>query len=144
MSNNYFKDICDTNKLSKNIKYENKDECPVFAFQYVTTNKDYNINYFKKRVRDKCKAYSSMFHQIDIMEKTSWKELFNAGKNKGIESIDISQVKFRPNSLKKVSKDQKVLVVRFNREKYRMIGIKEKNVFQVIGFDFNYNAYNHG
>ena len=78
------------------------------------------------------------------MERTSWKELFNADKYKGFESMNISQVKFKPNPLKQVSNDQKVLVVRFNREKYRMIGIKEKNVFQVIGFDFNYKAYNHG
>lgn len=144
MSNNYIRDIYDNNRLSKNNNYENNDEYPIFAFQYITTNKDYNINYFKKSVRDKCKAYSSMFHKIDLMERTSWKELFNADKYKGFESMNISQVKFKPNPLKQVSNDQKVLVVRFNREKYRMIGIKEKNVFQVIGFDFNYKAYNHG
>lgn len=144
MSNNYIRDIHDNNSLSKNIDYKNNDEYPIFAFQYITTNKNHNINYFKKRVRDKCKAYSSMFHKIDLMERTSWKELFNTDKYKGIESMNISQVKVRPNSLKQVSNDQKVLVVRFNREKYRMIGIKEKNVFQVIGFDFNYKAYNHG
>lgn len=115
---------------------------PVFSFKHITTNKKYNINYFNK-ARDKAKAYGALFYIIDVLQNRSWLESMNSDKKSGFETIPYKELKFSPKNFT-LTKDDKLLVVRFCRDNYRMIGMKEDNVFHVFGFDFNYSAYNHG
>lgn len=128
----------DNNKVSikKDIDY------PVFSFKHITTNKKYNINYFNK-VRDKAKAYGALFYIMDVFQNRSWLESMNLDKKNGFETISYKELKFNPKSFD-LARDDKLLIVRFKRDKYRMIGMKEDNIFHVFGFDFNYSAYDHG
>lgn len=117
---------------------------PVLCFKYLTKNKKYTIQYFKKSA-DKQKAYGALFHLINDMQNTTWNELFLRSKGRGLETIEMSELKFKPQLT--LTPDTKVLVIRFRRQKYRMVGIKSdinKDVFHVFGFDFNYSAYDHG
>lgn len=118
---------------------------PVFCFKYLTTNNSYNINYFKKST-DKAKAYGALFYIINHLQGQTWLETMNKRKQIGFESIAYKTFNFKPNGYK-LSKDDKLLVIRFKRGLYRMIGIKSdvnKDVFHVLGFDFDYSAYDHG
>lgn len=117
---------------------------PVLCFKYLTKNKKYTIQYFKN-YRDKQKAYGALFYLINDMQNTTWKELFLRSKDRGLETIEMNELKFKPQLT--LTPDTKVLVIRFKRQEYRMIGIKSernKDVFHVFGFDFNYSAYDHG
>lgn len=77
------------------------------------------------------------------MQNSNWHNLFSRDKTHGFESIPSKQLKFRPNNYK-LTPDSKVLVIRFKKQKYRMIGMKKNNIFHVFGFDFDHSAYNHG
>lgn len=118
---------------------------PVFCFKYLTTNNKYNINFLKKS-RDKQKAYGALFYKINELQTQKWEEIYMTNKEVGLETIKFNNINFNPNNLK-LTQDTKVISIRFKRGKYRIIGIKSsknKDVFHVIGFDFNYSAYNHG
>ena len=128
----------DNNKVSikKDIDY------PVFSFKHITTNKKYNINHFNK-ARDKAKAYGALFYIMDVFQNRSWLESMNLDKKNGFETISYKELNFNPKGFS-LAKDDKLLIVRFKRGYYRMIGMKEDNIFHVFGFDFNYSAYDHG
>lgn len=120
---------------------------PIFCFKHITTNSKYNIGYFRNKMRDKERAYSAFFHLISDIQTHSWRELGNLNKkNRGsFETLYYHQLKFCPRELE-IAKDDKVLVFRFKRDKYRMIGFKSndlKNLIHIIGFDFDFSAYNH-
>lgn len=115
---------------------------PVFSFKHITTNNTYNIKYFKK-TREKAKAYGALFYTMDTLQNRSWLESMNLDKRKGFETIPYKALNFSPKNFT-LTKDDKLLVVRFYRDKYRIIGMKEDNIFHVFGFDFNYSAYDHG
>lgn len=139
---NKIKSPRDNNKLSTTKNYL---EYPVFCFKYLTTNNKYNIKYFNK-FRDREKAYSALFYTIHELQKQSWEDIYNKNRKHGLETIPSNIVKFSPNGLK-LTPDTKLISIRFNRDKYRLIGIKSeknKDVLHVIGFDFNYSAYDHG
>ena len=118
---------------------------PVLCFKHLTTNKKYNIQRFKTP-REKAKAYGALFFLIEDMQSHTWKELYTRAKKKGIESIPAGRIKFKPNNFN-MTPDTKLLVLRFYRQKYRVIGMKSEvnnAVFHVLGFDFDYSAYDHG
>lgn len=126
------------------IKEPEKDNSyPVFCFKHITTNKKHNINFFKKDVNAKTKAYGALFYLIDDMQNSTWRELFSRRKETGFESIPYKEIKLKPNSYK-ITPDSKVISIRFKRQNYRMIGVKENDIFHVFGFDFDYSAYDHG
>lgn len=124
----------------KNLSY------PVFCFKHLTTNNNYNIKFFKK-ARDKQKAYGAFFYLMDRMQSISWQEFIQLPKKVGMESISPNQINFTPKDYK-ITPDQKVICLRFKRQNYRAIGLKESingvDVFHVIGFDFDYSSYDHG
>lgn len=141
-----------SNKLkSNNIKDKIKEpenatlDYPVLCFKYLTTNNGYNVKYFN-HFREKAKAYSALFYLISDIQSTSWKDLMLRGKTKGFESINSGELNFKPSNYK-ITPDEKVFILRFKRNNYRLIGVKSnknKDVLHVIGFDFDYTAYNHG
>lgn len=149
MSNKYIKSINDNNIITKSGSIVNY---PIFSFKHITRNNKYNIKFFKKS-KDKQKAYGALFYLIGEVQQMTWKDFMSLPKEKGMESMKSSELKFRPNDYN-LTPDQKVVVIRFYRQKYRVIGIKERipgasekegvDIFHVFGFDFNYSAYNHG
>ena len=72
---------------------------------------------------------------------------FTSAKQKDrYETLSIENINFSPYDYE-TSKDQKVYVFRLNSQNWRMIGIKSEintDVLHIIGFDFDFTAYNHG
>ncbi len=132
----------DSNKVTHNnllLKY------PVFCFKYLTTNKEYNLEYFKNDKTGKLNAYEKLFEKISLMSSTNWVNFFNLNKRNGLETIEFKYLNFSSSYV--ASKDDKFISIRFDKKNdYRIIGIKSeknKDVIHVLGFDFNHSAYNH-
>ena len=124
---------------------------PTFSFKYMTSNSSYNIDFFTAdKLRMKSEALSSLHRRFEEISKQSWVEL--AGKAKdagGYETIPFSSVHLSPSN-KYLSADENIIVFRVkstkNMGEMRILGFKEKHepVYHILGYDFQFNAYNHG
>jgi hypothetical protein len=124
---------------------DNKITHPVFCFRYLTNNKNYNFNYFNTD-NERNEVYRYLYEKIITMSNSSWREFFSKPKISGLETIEYKDFNFNVNKIN-LSKDDKLISIRFANQKYRIIGQKsELNdcVFHVLGFDFDHSAYNHG
>lgn len=123
-------------------------EHPSFSFVYLTKNKNYNFEFFSKQKRDRQEAQSKLTERIIQISQEPWDFWYAQSKDVGIETIPFDQINFSPNGLE-MTPDEKVIVFRFASAKCRIIGVKGKlcsscATYYVIGFDFNYSAYDHG
>ena len=121
------------------------------GFQYITSDKKYNFNHFKKS-NDRAKAYDEFIKCMQYLSEFSWEELGNLGKKQGgFETIEYNNFKSSitnnlPSS-KNITKDTKLYVFRFGHGKYRMICYKSNSCYaamHLLGFDFDYSLYDHG
>ncbi|WP_277287543.1 hypothetical protein [Sneathia sanguinegens] len=134
------------NKKINNLKtFENNNETDnrrlSVSFEIITTNSKFNFNYFSsKMIRDKAKAYDELHRLLAEISNSYFKKLMNKIKNKGLEKLE--DINFKP--CKQLYNDENIYVMRFNQQKYRLIFILRDNIVYIIGFDFNYSAYNHG
>ena len=124
-------------------------EDPSFSFIHLTKNKDYNFEYFSSKMRKNLEVKQADLTKklIEISQQT-WETWYNLRKEKGVETLNYNQIHFSPNNLE-LSPDEKIIVFRFSSGSCRMLGIKGKvcstcATYYIIGFDFNYTAYNHG
>ncbi len=123
----------------------------LLSFRYLTRNKKHNLNKINKlKANEGNKIYRSIFKRIDEMSHMTWQELTNESrKARGKELIEYGELKFKvedPEDVLKLTADAKLHVFRCGND-YRLIGYKGKactNVLYVIGFDFDFSAYNHG
>ncbi|WP_288866768.1 hypothetical protein [uncultured Sneathia sp.] len=134
------------NKKINNLKtFENNNETDnrrlSVSFEIITTNSKFNFNYFSsKMIREKAKAYDELHRLLAEISNSYFKKLMNKIKNKGLEKLE--DINFKP--CKQLYNDENIYVMRFNQQKYRLIFILRDNIVYIIGFDFNYSAYNHG
>ena len=116
------------------------------SYAYVTTNKDYVYAVFEKnRWREELAARQSEFALLKKITGASWRDLILGRKEDfgGSETIPKKQISFQPHGLD-MSEDEKVYVLRFGvGMKYRLLGVRRENILCVIGYDFNYSAYDH-
>lgn len=116
---------------------------PLFSFNYMTTNKNFNFEYKDKAL---VKKFSHLLIQkiTELENKFTIKQLFVLHNNKIFESFCIGKIYFKPSGII-VSNDTKVYVFRVT-DNYRMICLYSDiaPIFHVIGFDFNFSAYDHG
>lgn len=146
-----------TEKFSKKEAsgYANKCQFPqtnVFSLKNIVQSKTFSFEYFDKAKSDLQDAIIQCFNKLQEMSKCSLQELYNKGKqNGGIEPLAFSEFteQFR-NAVRKVetiSDDEKLYVIRFNSQKYRMIlrrGSKCRRVLNILGFEFKLGtAYRH-
>ena len=123
----------------------------LISFRYSVKNKKYTID-SKTRAKDKCNEVTEvLFKRLEEISQTTWENLMNKPKEVGYEMISIGSLDINMDSLKKelnLSDDSKVIVFRFGKQqKYRLLGVKSKEcafMMYVVGYDWNYNAYNHG
>lgn len=115
------------------------------SWRYMTTNKNFTLDYFKSNIRNKCKAMEDIFTLANEISSHNWINLLGRGKENfgGCESLKVNQLNFSPSDYK-FSKDEKILSFRFSNNHYRLVGIQKNDILYVIGYDFNYSAYNHG
>lgn len=117
-----------------------------FSFKYLTTNSNYNFEFFEKSKHDCIKSKAVLLDKIEEITQQPWIHWHNQSKYcGGIERIPAKELKFKPNDYE-FSEGDKVIVFRFNGDKYRIIGIKFEldPFYYVVGFDFDHSAYNHG
>ena len=73
-------------------------------------------------------------------------ELRDRGKESfgGFEKLPRARIQFRPSW--NLPEDENVLIFRFKSSDYRMLCVKDKKreVLYIIGFDFDFSAYDHG
>lgn len=124
-------------------------ESPNISFKYLTKNKNYNFEYYSKE-KQQCKnAKIAVLDRIQEITCDEWINLLNKPKETGVETLNNSILNFNPNGYD-FFPDEKIYVFRFkvknNKNDCRIIGFKERNcpTYNIIGFDFDYSAYNHG
>ncbi|MDD2207971.1 MAG: hypothetical protein PHG03_00320 [Bacilli bacterium] len=135
---------CNKNNLSSiNSQLGIRYDSPIFSFQHLVSNNKYNFSGLpSNEFQNFCRL---LIEKIYSLEKNyTIKSLFNLRKPNFFESFPIDRLYFKPKTLI-YSKDTKVYVFRVTSS-YRMICMYSDvaPIFHVIGFDFGFNAYDHG
>ena len=127
---------------------------PVFCFRFLTPNDHYNFSKLTS------KNAIALMNKIEQIAREEWTIHFLNPKNVGLETLPYEQLNFNVKNdeikfgeegkekyeKKKITKDTKIIVFRFNNQRYRILGIKREgcSIFHVIGIDVDHSAYNHG
>ena len=124
------------------------DQYPTFSFRHLTANSKYNFGYFNASQSAKMKeAKHSLYDRIEALTRQEWKYWGSLGKANGYETIEFSRLKLAPIDLK-ITKDNKIYIFRFEigKKSARIIGYKKGScpIIHVIGYDFDFSAYDHG
>lgn len=122
----------------------------VISFKYSVKGKKYTIE-SKVQNRQKCNEdIEKLFERLKEISNTTWKELRNKPREVGYEMIPIHRFNVNMNNIKKelnLSDDSKIIVFRFGRgQKYRMLGVRCEDcssILYIIGYDWDYSAYDH-
>lgn len=127
-------------EIKENNKFEIKKEYVSFSFSSLCENKKYNFDYLDKSkdVRKGFEIYKNLMNRIIEIENTAWVEFIQKHKDVGIETLKKKNLKIDLDI-----KDEKVIVIRFNDKKCRIVGVKEEKVFKILAFDFDFTLYKH-
>lgn len=123
----------------------------VISFKYSLKDKRYTID-AKLGGKSKCnKDLQMLFEKLVTISHTSWQELKSRPREVGYEMIPVSEFHINMGNIKKeleLSEDSKIIVFRFGTsQKYRLFGVRCKgcsSILYIIGYDWDYSAYNHG
>lgn len=120
------------------------EQHPAFSYQHLTTNKEYNFEYFKDK-NERMRAQSAAIKRLEEISENEWKYWNTQSKNVGLESIEYSGIYIIPKGIV-LSPDPKIYVFRFCSQEYRILGFRKEScpILFIIGYDFAHNAYNHG
>lgn len=115
-----------------------------FSLEYITMNASHTFDYFGKNMREELAARQSLSVLLKELSRRSWMEIAQIGKKTqcGFETLPAMQLRFTPSGYE-FSRDEKVWVFRFGKQQYRLIGIQDDRTLYVIGYDFDFSAYNH-
>lgn len=118
---------------------------PSFSFEFLTKQNEYSFNYFKHDLQASEQAKAALIDKFLVLSSEDWTDLEQLNKRTGFEMIPAREVKISLDQIK-VEKPTNLIVFRFDQQRFRLIGFKIKNnpVFYILGFDFDYDAYNHG
>ena len=122
-----------------------------FNLKYLTTNKSYCFKTLKGDVRKSEKAFSELFVKLCNISELTLDDAKARGKIQGCEPIPYFQFSksFQQvmDGIDVISKDSTLSVFRFCQNDYRIIcktDVQHSNLLYIIGFDFDYSAYDHG
>lgn len=145
---------CGSHKLSKdvatNYKCGNSEEYVLISFAFVTENKKYNFDYFRDSMhREEIAARRSLDRLLNELSINTWLALGQRSKYQigGFEKIPCDSCNNSIFNKFPVSPDSNIHSFRFgDGDSYRMIGIKPTNCHRIniLGYDFDHSAYNHG
>lgn len=141
-------------KISKDVvsNYDcwNSEKFVLLSFAFVTGNKDYNFNYFESsRAREELSARIALDELLEELSKNTWQELTQRSKYQkgGFEKIPYSSCKESIFNKFKITPDTSIYSFRFGKgDAYRLLGIKPTSCHKlnILGYDFDYSAYDHG
>ena len=119
----------------------------VLSFQHSIKTKRYTIDE-KLNEKGKCnEIVKDLFKKFQDISNSTWQELQNKPKKSGYETIPISNFKISLDIIKEslnLSDDSKIIVFRFHRQDYRILGVQKNNILYIIGYDWDFSSYNHG
>ncbi len=121
------------------------EQYPTFSFRHLTTNSNFNFNYFNTaQAREMQTMKHKLYDRIEEICKNNCRYWGSLNKRNGYETIEYSRLEFQPSDLV-LLKDEKVFIFRLNNNA-RIIGYRKGKcpIFHIIGYDFNFAAYNHG
>ena len=129
-------------KLNREVKLKVEQKISA-SFQYLTTNKQHNFEYFGHDFRAKGQAFEYLLEFLRRLTAKTLLEVSSLRKTDdcGFEQLPHQQIKFKPVGIT-LEQDAKIHVFRFGSD-YRLLGFFERAVLNIIGFDFNYSAYKH-
>lgn len=121
------------------------DQYPSFSFRYLTQSRKYNL-YGLEPGRAREEIYDALTRKLGEISSRSWLDWGQLRREKGFETIPYGQIRFQANDASLLSSDSKIIVFRFNSDNMRILGYKKSPcaVFYIIGFDFDFSAYDHG
>lgn len=121
------------------------------SFRYLSNNRRRNFEFFdSKRWREKAQALGQFFSFLQRLTNKHRLEIMRLPKDAdcGFENLPFGTVNCTPNGYNTPT-DKSISVFRFgdngNGGDYRLLGFFESNspVLYIIGFDFDYSAYQH-
>lgn len=144
-----------TNKVSslqsQNLRQCNSNQYPWFSFRYMTQNTEYTV--CRLRGKELNDTLYGLYNRLDELAHQTWAYWLSKPKASGIETIAFKQLRFAPNPVLfkecHFDKNSSVYVIRFDtyrgKNKGRIIGVKDSPcaVLHIIGYDFDFSAYNH-
>lgn len=123
------------------------DAHPLLSFAHVTTNKNYNFNYFKQSLRENLKAREKLDELLGFITGNTWTFLGSLPKEAhgGYETLAWGDIREMCIPNYPMTPDTTVYVFRF-ANKYRMVGVKPSGCHElkIIAYDFEYGLYDHG
>lgn len=125
-----------------------KSDTIKFSWQYLTSNKVHTFDFFRGDLRNELEARKSLSDLVMDLCSSTWGNVLLRRKTDkhGAETMEMERLNFCARGYQ-FSNDQKVFIFRFgSNNKYRLLGVNgsDSNVLYVIGYDFDYSAYNHG
>lgn len=134
------------NKVYSQNKVQNtRDNYIAFSWQYLTKNKKYTFDYFANNMRNEMDARRALSSFLIYLSSLKVRDILSRKKDDkgGFERIDTNSLSFSPSN-NYFGDDTEVTVFRFCNQKYRLIGFLRSSILYIIGYDFDYSAYNHG
>lgn len=134
------------NKISKNVAdtvRKEDEQYPLISFRYMTTNKVYNQEHYKKDKSKTKEMLSELADRVIEISKQSYRYWNSLDKKSGSETIDYRRLNFKAPDELGLKEIDKVMVFRFNKQDNRLIGYKKDAILYVIGLDLDFTAYNH-
>ena len=139
----------------KKIQNENlgcsSEQYPWFSFRYMTQNNNYSLKFLDSLDgNSREKTLKGLFSRLEELSAHPWLYWQEKRKSTGMETIRFDQLNFFANPDANFTKDTKAYVFRFatyrGANSGRIIGIKISPcaVLHVIGYDFDFSAYDHG
>lgn len=119
-----------------------------FSLEWMTRNKSYSFSGFdRKRMCDELTARQALSELLALLSRSTWSEVLARRREElgGTEQIRYSELAFEADAVE-LLRDTRALSFRFGSGKYRALGIKmpNDNRLYLIGYDFDYSAYDHG
>lgn len=122
-----------------------------FNFKYLTNNKEHNFGYFNRDMRKSHDAYKELVSRMQALCCIDMNRAKRDGKIVGCEPIPYRMLSDTMqkicDGIEIISKDSHLSVFRFSQNNYRLLcksDMNHSNLLYVVGFDFNYSAYEHG
>jgi len=122
----------------------------ILSFKYSIKDKKHTINYILTQKGNNKKTIENLFNKFYELSNLTWKDFINKPRETGYEMIPISNFNINLDNIKKelnLSDDSKIMIFRFDNQNKRLLGIRSKecnSILYIIGYDWNYSAYNHG
>lgn len=127
-----------------------KKETIVFSYAHICKDDKHNFNCFKSKKQNSkmAETISALNAKLSEMSNLTWEMLNATPRKSGLEYMPVGEMDTTfINSLDcSLTKDDKLISVRFDAQKYRLIlkrGTKCGRVAQILGIDLNLDLYKH-